>query len=55
MVSDNGRDQRLSDYFMARAIDLLEEAKRENDPLRKLDTEQRVARYWSLARTGKAQ
>lgn len=45
-------DKRLSDYFIRRAIELLEAAKAENDPIRKLDIEARVARYWAIARTG---
>jgi hypothetical protein len=42
---------RLSDYFINRALELLEDAKAEADPIRKLDIEARVARYWEISRT----
>jgi hypothetical protein len=45
-------DKRLANYFIRRAIELLELAKAEHDPIRKLDIEARVARYWAIAKTG---
>lgn len=45
-------EQRLTAYFLRRALELLEEAKREADPVRKLDLEARCIRYWQAAQTG---
>lgn len=45
-------ERRLSDYFIRRAIELLEAAKREDDPARKREIENSMAEYWRIARTG---
>lgn len=42
-------DRRLASYFAGRAIDLLEQAKRERDPANKLRIEQIVIEYWRAA------
>jgi hypothetical protein len=43
-------DERLQEYFYRRALDFLEQAKAENDPIRRLDLEARIATYWRIAR-----
>lgn len=48
---DNPNDRRLSSYFISRAIELLEDAKAENNPIRRLDIKSRVAEYWRIAKT----
>ncbi len=50
MVED-AEDKRLAIYFLNRAVELLEAARIENDPLRRLDLEQRVLHYWQASRT----
>jgi hypothetical protein len=52
-MNSDPTDQRLHDYFLRRAIELLEKAKaaeQEGDVVRQMDLEARVAQYWAIAR-----
>ena len=47
------QDERMRNYFMRRAVELLERAKaaeQEGDIVRQLDLEERVAKYWAISR-----
>ena len=46
------REERLTNYFLTRAIEMLEAAKAEKDEERRCNLEQRCAGYWKIAKTG---
>jgi hypothetical protein len=46
-------DRSLREYFLSRAVALLEEAKEEREPERRYELEQRIVGYWRIAQ-GKA-
>lgn len=45
-------DLRLAQYFIHRALELVEEARHEIDPERKLRLEVHALRFWEAARAG---
>jgi hypothetical protein len=50
MSNDEPEERRLRKYFLTRAVEFLELAKSENDAIRKLALEERVAAYWEIAK-----
>jgi hypothetical protein len=47
---DDAIERRLRDYFLNRALELLEEAKGAEEAELKYELEERVAGYWRIAR-----
>jgi len=50
-MNDNSDDRRLASYFLRRAVDMIEDARAETDPVRRLDLEKRISDYWRIAKT----
>ena len=50
-VGRDDDDARLSKYFLRRAIELLEQARDETDPVRRIDLELRCLHFWNASKT----
>jgi hypothetical protein len=48
---EDPEERRIRKYFLGRALEFLEQAKSENDPVHRIDLEKKIAKYWRIAKT----